>query len=170
MQETFTEGPFSYDVRKLVEQGLEIDENSMWTYHAMSERVGSEMHGSHPVVQEALKRLSRDHGREFSNVRKVGYVRLDDEGIVSQAPNDRASVARKIKRSAQKSSNIRDWESLADHYKREADTHRSVLGLMRAILKPSSVKRIRHEVDKAAGELDIDRTISLFKPKGEGSG
>jgi hypothetical protein len=79
MPKTFTEGPFSYDVRRLVEQGLEIEENSMWTYAAMSEHVGSEMHGSHPALQEALRRLSRDHGREFST--SAGRLcRLDDEG------------------------------------------------------------------------------------------
>ena len=170
MQEVFSEGPFSYDVRRLVDQALAVGENQMWTYAMMGELIGVEVHGSHPALQEALKRLSRDHGREFSNVRRIGYVRLDDKGIVLQAPADRSSVARKVKRASVRSANIQNWESLADHYKREADTHRSVLGLMRAILKPSSVKRIRHEVDKAAGELDIDRTISLFKPKGEGSG
>lgn len=165
MQETFNEGPFSYDVRRLVEQALNVEENQMWTYDAMSDLLGTAVYGSNHALQEALRRLSRDHGREFSNVRKVGYVRLDDAGIVMQSPDDRQSIGRKLKRAAQKSGNIKDWESLADQYKREADTHRSVLSLMRAILKPASVKRVREEVDRQLGELDVDRTLSLFKPK-----
>ena len=165
MQQIFKEGPFSYDVRRLVEQALAVEENQMWAYGAMSDLIGTEVCGSNPALQEALKRLSRDHGREFSNIRKVGYVRLDDAGIVMQAPTDRQSIGRRIKRAGQKAGNIQDWESLADRYKREADTHRSLIGLMRSILKPSSVKRVREEVDRQLGELDVDRTLSLFRSK-----
>ena len=156
-------GTFTYEVRKLVDAGMAIEPNQMWTYHQMSDAAGTEIDGSTGSLQEALKRLSRDHGREFKNVRKIGYLRLCDEGIVTHAPTDRVSVKRKLDRAARRAGNIQNWEALADGLKREVDTHRSVLGVMRALLKPSSIKRVREEVNRASDEIDVEKTLALFR-------
>jgi hypothetical protein len=158
-------GPFTYETRKLVESGLNIEINQVWTYREMSDLLGMEVAGSTPSLQAALKRLSRDHGCEFKNLRNIGYLRLDDVGIVEMSTPDRQSIRNRVARSIQRTTNIRKWEELSDHYKRELDAHRSVVSLMRQILKPSSMKQIRAEVERARDTIDLEQTLELFKPK-----
>lgn len=154
---------FSYDVRQLVEAGLQVKVNHVWHYADMQALLGRDLTGNDAALQTAIRRLSRDHACEFKNIRRVGYVRLDDEGIVSEAPGDRLKIGRKIKRASQRSTNIRDWENLTDSLKREVDAHRSILGLMRSILRPASVRRVREEVNRARAELDVEQTVKLFR-------
>lgn len=158
-------GRYAYDRRRFVEIGLTIDTGDVWSFRAMSEAIQRPVDGADPALQHALRILARDHQREFKNIRKVGYLRLSDEAIVGEAGNDRNAVHRKIKRASQRSSNIQQWDELADPYKREVDAHRSILSLMRHILKPASVRQIRQEVDKARDELDVDSTLRLFRRK-----
>lgn len=161
----FNPGVFTFETRRLVEQAQETEVNGVWSYAAMTELVGHEIDGSSPTLQAALKRLSRDHGIEFKNVRNMGYLRLDESGIVEMAPIDRQTIRRRISRAAQRTGNIKNWEALTDHYKREADTHRSLIAVMRQLLKPSAVKRIRDEVDRVHDKIDVDGTLALFRSK-----
>lgn len=157
------DGHYAAETRRFVELGMSIEPDSVWTYSQMAQQIGRTVDGSDPALQHALRVLARDHGREFKNVRKVGYLRLSDQGIVSESGNDRSAVNRKVKRSVMRSANIQDWNALNDGLKREVDAHRSILGLMRHILKPASVKRVRSEVDRCHAELALDETLKLFR-------
>lgn len=157
-----------YWVRRLVDEGLKLRANELWTYEQIGEIIEDpNVHGSTSALQEALRRLSRDHGVEFKNVRKVGYVRLDDSGIADRAPHDRRAVGRRIKRAQQRSSNIKDWDALSDERKRETDAHRSILNLIRMAVSPASVRRVRHEVTRVNDELDPEKLIELFQRPGK---
>lgn len=163
---TFEASPdsrYSYDRRRFVEIGMAVEPNTVWTFDDMTKQLGRPVEGSDAALQHALRVLARDHGCEFKNIRKVGYLRLCDQGIVSEAGPDRASVSRKVKRAVLRTSNIKNWDGLNDALKREVDSHRSVLSLLRHIVKPSSVKRIKSEVDKAHAELNVDATLKLFR-------
>lgn len=161
----FTPGHFSFETRKLIDDALTVAPNAMWTYGRMAEVIGQAVDGSSVTVQTAVKRLARDHGVEFKNVRNIGYLRLDETGIVEMGPVDRQAIRSRVKRAVQRTGNIKNWESLSEHYKREVDSHRSLIALMRHLLKPSAIKAIRNEVDKVHDKIDVDRTLSLFRPK-----
>ncbi len=160
-------GEFSAIVRRLVEQGLGVETGETWTYEAMSTLSNSErMEGGLPQVQHALMILARRHGREFINIRKVGYRRLDDAGIVEAGDSDRHKISRRVSRARLRTSNVQDWQALSQAQKQELDTHRTVLSLMRNVLKRSSIKRIREGVIHAQDQLDLDKTLALFRTKG----
>lgn len=157
------DGHYAHETRRFVEIGMSIEPNSVWAYSQMAEQLGRKVDGADGALQAALRLLARDHGREFKNIRKIGYLRLDDEGIVSEAGSDRAAVNRKVRRSVMRSSNIQQWDALNDNLKREVDAHRSILHLMRHLLKPSSIKRVRGEVDRVHDELAVDQVVALFR-------
>lgn len=156
---------YSEEVALLIQAGLEIQENGVWTYAAMSELLRREMAGNDSALQTALQRLARDHAIEFKNIRTEGYLRLDDRGIAGMASPDRQAVRSRVKKGIRRSSNIRDWNDLDEPLKREVDAHRSVLAVMRHILKPASINKVRAEVQKAHDEIDLDKTLDLFRPK-----
>lgn len=152
-----------YDVRRLIEAGMTVQPNTLWSFTDISELLQRPVIGNDPALQRALHMLSRDHSREFKNVRTVGYIRLSDEGIVGEAGNDRAAVKRRVKRASQRSSNISEWDKLADPLKREVDAHRSILALLRHVIAPRAIKRVRHEVDRIRDELPLAETLRLFR-------
>ena len=129
----------------------------------MTALLGKETTGNSGALQAALRILSRDHGVEFKNLRKIGYVRLDDIGIIEMAAPDRQSIKKRVGRSIQRSANIQNWEGLADKYKREADTSRSILAVIRQATTIKTLNRVRKEVTKAHDELDLERTLALFQ-------
>ena len=155
------------DARQLVEIGMMIEPNTVWSFKEMAEQLGRPMEGSDQALQRALRVLARDHGKEFKNIRNVGYLRLNDEGIVGEAPRDREGVKRRVKRAALRSSNVVDWNALADPLKRELDAHRSILALLRHIVTPKAVKRVRSEVDKLHDELPLTETLKLFRKEAD---
>ena len=83
------DGRYSYDRRRFVEIGMTVEAGDVWSFKQMAEQVQRPVDGADPALQHALRVLARDHGREFKNLRKVGYLRLDDEAIVGEAENDR---------------------------------------------------------------------------------
>lgn len=157
------DGVYAHEVRRFVDIGVTIEPETIWTYEAMRQQMNRTVDGADSALQQALRVLARDHSVEFKNIRKHGYLRLSDEGIAHESGNDRTAVNRKVKRSVLRSSNIQNWDALNDNLKREVDAHRSILHLMRHILKPSNVKRVRSEVDRQHAELDLDETLRLFR-------
>lgn len=156
-------GLHAHEVRRIIDIGLSVEVDTLWTYAQMAEQMGREVVGNDSALQKALARLSRDHGVEFKNVRKIGYIRLSDQGIVDQSGGDRVGITRKVRRVSQRSANIQNFDALTDSLKLEVNAHRTVLALMREIVKPSAVRRVKQEVDRARTELDIDSTLALFR-------
>lgn len=158
-------GRHSYDIRLLIEAGQSVEAEHVWTYQAISALLQREVSGNDSALQTALRRLSRDSGIEFRNIRKIGYLRLSDEGIVDQAPTDRLGVSRKVKRISQRAGNVQSYVSLPPRLQQELDAHRTVLAVMRDVVKPSNVKKISDEVALQKRELDVvEATLRLFKP------
>lgn len=164
MPDQETVSAFTYEVRALVEAGRQIDIGSVWTYQQIAETIGvPQIHGNHSSLQKALARLSRDHGIEFRNVRKAGYVRLDDPGIVEAMPNDRASIQRKVKRSVQRSENVKDWSGLTNDQRAELNASRAILSVIRRAVDRKTIQRVKAEAQSIASEPDMQKTIELFK-------
>lgn len=162
-EEVFQSGPFTRDVRVLVDEALKLKPNEVWTYKQISDALERTVDGSDGALQEAIKRLARDHTTELKNIRKVGYVRLDDAGVVAQAGPDRQGIHRRVKRAVMRASNIRDWEALSDRHKLEATAHRSLLGLIHHVTRPSVIKQVRDEAETKRAELDVDSVIALIR-------
>lgn len=157
-------GMHAHEARQLVDQGREIAIDHVWTYRSMGDMLGREIAGDDSALQVALRRLSRDHGVEFKNVRKVGYLRLSDEGIVDHAGPDRLAISRKVRRAAQRAGNVQNYEALNLKLQNDLNAHRTVLAIVREAVKPSSVRAIAREVEKAHREIDPrEATIALFK-------
>jgi hypothetical protein len=157
------DGVYTHETRRLVEAGMAVEPDSVWSYKQMNDLLQRPVDGADGALQHALRILARDHGREFRNIRKHGYLRLTDEGIVHEGGNDRSAVSRKIKRAVMRTTNIQNWNALNTALQRDVDAHRSILHLMRHLVKPSSVNRVRSEVDRAHAELDLDQTLRLFR-------
>jgi len=158
---------YAFETRKLVEAGQRITPNTLWSYQNIGKVIEREVDGSTGSLQAAMRLLSRDYGVEFKNVRKIGYIRLNDEGIISMAGGDRKGINRRVKRSVQRSGNIQDWDALSGPKQREVDAYRSIFSALRIILHPSRLKRVRHEVDRIHDELDTKTTLEICNlPRG----
>lgn len=155
---------FTYEVRALVDAGQQIEAGAVWTYERIAEIIGApQVNGNHSSLQKALARLSRDHGIEFSNVRKVGYVRLDDPGIVEAMPADRSTIQRKVKRSVQRSDNVKDWSTLSNEQQAELNASRAILAAIRRAVNRKTVEQVKAEARLLSAEPDMQKTIEFFK-------
>ena len=154
---------FSIDVRDLITDGQNIDVGDVWTYKAMQQTVRRVVHGGDHALQTALSRLARDHAIEFKNVRGVGYLRLDDVGIVDRLPKDRNRIRRTVRRSRMRAANIRDYDSMPNETKLSHDLHAATIGVIGSMLKNRTMKRIRQEAERVHGEIDSERVLSMFR-------
>ena len=163
---------YGLDVRTLIEHGQNVAENSLWSFKDMAAQIERQVDGGgDKCVQEALNRLARDYGIEFRNVRKLGYLRLDDRGIVDHIPKDREKVVRVTKRSKLRVANLGNYGSLTEDEKRQYDLHSAMLGVLGVLTRPKTIRLIEKEIGRVKNvEVDANRVVELFRPADRRSG
>ncbi len=153
---------YTFEVNRLIDEGRKVPVGAIWTYEEMSVALEREVTRHFLHLNVALRRLARDHGIEFTNVRGEGYKRLESVGIVGEFKKDRQSIKTKINRSNLRASNV-DYGALPDAKKAEHDTHRAVLGALTLCTSRKVIGRLHQEAKQVSGQIDPEKVLKLFK-------
>jgi len=138
----FFGNPRNPKIDELITRLKEVEEEGMILYGEIEKVIGKDPQkdGRWPVCS-ARKHLERK-GIVFKCVTGVGYCRQTAAQIVTEeAEKDRACISRKAGRSSRKLLSVED-KLLTPAERKSRDFNASVLGLVKATLKPSTVKAL----------------------------
>lgn len=114
------------------------------------------------AIATAVRRLLRDDGRVFTNVRTVGLKRCTDTQIVDAATGDTDAIRRRARRGVERLTKVVDYASLPPAHQVEHTARMSVLGAIAMFARETSVERVRAASQGRASELPIAETVQAF--------
>ncbi len=141
---------------------IEDRDSREFTYAEASEITGSEVVGGTSTMQSALHRALKNHGLVFANIRGVGYRLLNDEEIVKSSFHDARAIGRKARRSGERLTKVRDYNSLGAQEKLEHNARLSVFSAMATMTKTKTLEKIELAVGVVNRELPFAETLAAF--------
>lgn len=118
------------------------------------------------AIQTARRRLLRDDGMVFANVRGVGLMRCSDAAIVDGATADTVAIRRRASRAVEKLTKVADFSALPPARQLEHTTRMSVLGAIATMTRESSLQKVRTAAQGRSRELPMAETIRAFIGEG----
>lgn len=113
-------------------------------------------------VATALRRILRDDGMVFANVRGVGYLRCGDEAIVDNASADTAHVRRSARRAVERLTKVESFADLPAGKQIEHTARLSVMSAISSMAKESGIAKIRKAATGRSTELPLADTVRAF--------
>lgn len=149
----------SADSRFLLQELRKVQVGETIGYDTLSTAIGRLVGGDFSSLQTAVRRLLRDDGIVFANVRGVGFKRLDDADIVRLGESETDATRRRARRTVRKLTAVRDYASLTPAMQLRHTALVSVNAMVADVTRDQSVKKIEHASGGRAGELPIAQTI-----------
>jgi DNA-binding winged helix-turn-helix (wHTH) protein len=112
----------------------------------------------------ALRRVLKDDGMVFANIRGVGYLRCQDEAIVDQASADTAHIRRAAKRAGERLTKVADYAALPPAKQLEHTTRLSVVAAICDMTRENAISKVRAAAQGRSGQLPLVETIRAFLP------
>jgi hypothetical protein len=131
----------SADSRFLLQELRKVSVGETIVYDALSAAIGRPVKGNFSSLQTAVRRLLRDDGIVFANVRGVGFKRLDDASIVRLGESETDATRRRARRTVRKLTSVRDYASLTPAMQLRHTALVSVNALIVDVARDQSVKR-----------------------------
>jgi hypothetical protein len=152
----------SADSRFLLQELRKIRVGETVVYDALSTAIGRPVRGNFSSLQTAVRRLLRDDGIVFANVRGVGFKRLDDASIVRLGESETDATRRRARRTVRKLTSIRDYAALTPAMQLRHTALVSVNAMVADVTRDQSVKKVEHASGGRSGELPIAQTIKAL--------
>jgi hypothetical protein len=152
----------SLETRMLTEMLLSAQVGETVTFTDMSTRVGYNGGGGDPHLQSAKNRAFNEKGAVFDSVRGVGYKRLNDKEIVSDATRDRERVGKSAKRAIKKLATVK-YSDLPESERLTHNVEMTILNAQAALAKRKTVGLIEARVNQSSEALTLAKTIEALR-------
>jgi hypothetical protein len=145
-----TIGEMSYDTRIIVEMLSKVETSAIVTYDEMTEIIDKNIHEA-GVLYSAIRIIRRDYGIVFETVRKVGFKRMSDIGILNSSisilPQRMRSLA---KRESKKLACVKN-DNITDEMRIKRDMSLSLIGALDVFSQTKNLKRLEATITKESG-------------------
>jgi hypothetical protein len=108
-----------------------------------------------------MKRLLKDTGMVFANVRKVGFKRLDDAEIVSEGGRATTLIRRRAKRAIERQSKA-DFNKLTREQQGRYTAQVSVLAATAFMTTERQITRFAEASKPDVKEIAVAATLAMF--------
>lgn len=153
----------SADARLLYQAMKVVKTGDIITYEALGEAISKTVTGATPALRTAMRRCLRDDDMVFAAVRGIGLKLLDDIEVTDTFLASETCVRRKMRRSIEVMSKVRDFESLPPKKKLEHSEHMSRAASIAYLSSDAAAKKIEAAIEKIGrNELPIAETMKLF--------
>lgn len=156
----------SSDTRFLVQRMRNAEVGDVVTFADIEAVTGRPYLESRHAVYAARRVLLRDENIVFDSVRGIGFKRLDDTEIVQTSARHLRKVRRAARNGAAVLNAVSDFSKLSRENQMRHSASLSVLAVVHAFSKETTVKKIEERAAPGSRELPIAQTIAAFsKPK-----
>lgn len=152
----------SLETRLLTEMLLAARIGDTVTFADMSAKVGYEVGGGDPHLQSAKHRAFNDKGAVFDSVRGIGYKRLNDGEIVSDATRDRERVGKAAKRAIKKLATV-NYAALPEPERVKHNVEMTILNAQASLAKRKTAGLIEAKVNQSSEALTLAKTIEALR-------
>lgn len=152
----------SLETRLLTDMLLAARVGETVTFSDMSRKVGYEVGGGDPHLQSAKNRAFNEKGAVFDSVRRVGYKRLNDAEIVSDATRDRERVGKAAKRAIKKLATV-NYSSLPEPERIKHNVEMTILNAQASLAKRKTAGLIEAKVNQSSEALTLAKTIEALR-------
>lgn len=152
----------SIDARLLTERLLKTSIGDTVTYADLSETISRDITSlsGRSALASARRVAQREKGAVFDCVRKVGLKRLDDVGIVEGSAGVTARIRRTARRGMDRLAAVQSFDQMPHAARVQHNATMSVLGAIRSLAGPMSIKRVEDKV--SAAPLPTADTLKIF--------
>lgn len=152
----------SIDARLLTDRLLKTPIGQVATYADLSETISRDVTSAtgRGALRTARRVAQREKGAVFDCVRNVGLKRLDDVGIVEGSTMTTARIRRTARRGMERLAAVQNFDGMPNAAKIQHNATMSVLGAIRSLAGPMSIKKIEDKV--AAAPLPTADTLKIF--------
>lgn len=152
----------SADARLIYQRLKQASVGEVVDYAALEEQVSRPLALIRGAIHTARRRLLRDDGMVFANVRSVGLMRCTDSAIVDGATADTVAIRRRAGRAVEKLTKVSDFAALTPARQLEHTTRMSVLGAIATMTKEASLQKVRKAAQGRSTELPLAETVRAF--------
>lgn len=152
----------SADIRFLLQELRKVGIGDTASYETLSSAIGKTVSGTFSALHTAIRRLLRDDGIVFANIRGVGFKRLDDEEIVRLGESETDATRRRARRTVRKLTAVRDYSSMPAPAQLRHTALVSVNAMIADVTRDQSIKKVEKASGGRSGELPIAQTIKAL--------
>lgn len=149
------------DSRLLMQHLSKTSVGQVLTYDELTRVVSRPVTSTSGSLRTAMKRLLKDTGMVFANVRKVGFKRLDDAEIVSEGGRATTLIRRRAKRAIERQSKA-NFSKLTREQQGRYTAQVSVLAATAFMTTERQVARIAEASRPDVKEIAVAATLAMF--------
>lgn len=152
----------SVDARLLYQELRKAKPGDTVKYADLEATVSRPLNAIRGALGTALRRALRDDGMVFACVRRIGYMRCDDEGIVDNASADTAYIRRSARRAAERLTKVENFAALPAAKQLEHTARLSVVSAIATMTRETSVAKVKAAAQGRSTELPLSETVKAF--------
>jgi hypothetical protein len=152
----------SSDARLIYQRLRKAEVGETVKHDDLSAEVSRPLESIRGAINTALRRVLRDDGAVFVNVRSVGYRRCDDVGIVDNSVADTTALRRSARRGAERLTKVADFAALPPGKQVEHTARLSIMSAVGSMTRETAVEKVRKAAQGRSAELPLAETVRAF--------
>lgn len=154
----------SIEAKLIYEEIRKLGEGDVLRDTTIAEVTGQEFsNGATGAFYTARKMAQREDGIVLSRVRKTGYQRLDDAGIVGASESRVRNLRGAARRAFKELGCVKRIDLLDAETRVKAQTHASLFSAVHGITRPNRVAKLEAKVKDAEEQLPLAKTLAAFQ-------